>query len=139
MPRQLPKGTAGAFAAVVAACCVWNAAAFLLLAPRMFPNHWVARGGALTADTLGHSWVGLLTIRALDPGLRTPVPLAYAYKTLLFFMPDSGGKNALTVLVTDAGGTLAALAACAAGLGFWAWVFRAKVLPRMPHFQTRER
>ncbi|KAG5189650.1 hypothetical protein JKP88DRAFT_347634 [Tribonema minus] len=138
-PRALPPGTAGPFAAVVAACCAWNVAAFLALAPRMFPNHWVSRGGALTADTLGHAWVGLLTVRAIDPGLRTPVPLAYAYKTMLFFVPDSGGKNALAVAATDALGVRGALAVCAAGLAFWAWVFRAKVLPRMPHFQLRER
>jgi hypothetical protein len=44
-----------------------------------------------------NSWVGLLTVRAVDPGLRTPVPLAYAYKMMLFFIPASGGKNAIVV------------------------------------------
>jgi hypothetical protein len=43
-------------------------------------------------DALGHSWVGLLLARALDPQLTTPVPLAFTYKLLVFFVPGSGGK-----------------------------------------------
>lgn len=46
---------------------------------------------------MGHSWVGLLLLRAMDPGLLTPVPLAYAYKMMMFFVPASGGKNAIVI------------------------------------------
>ena len=37
---------------------------------------------------------GLLFARTLDPAMESPVPAAYAYKLLLFFIPSSGGKNA---------------------------------------------
>ena len=55
------------------------------------------RATALIGDALGHSWVGLLLLRAMDYRLQTPVPLAYAYKTMMFFVPASGGKNAIVV------------------------------------------
>lgn len=42
-----------------------------------------ARGVTLMGDALGHSWVGLLLARALDPQLRTPVPMAFTYKLLV--------------------------------------------------------
>lgn len=42
-----------------------------------------ARGVTLMGDALGHSWVGLLLARALDPQLQTPVPLAFTYKLLV--------------------------------------------------------
>ena len=48
-------------------------------------------------ESVGHSWVGLLWARALDPRLATPVPLAFACDKLLFFVPASGGKNHLVV------------------------------------------
>lgn len=53
------------------------------------------RATSLIGDALGHSWVGLLVLRAMDPRLQTPVPLAYAYKMMMFFVPASGGKNAI--------------------------------------------
>jgi hypothetical protein len=49
-----PPGNATAFTAVVVACWAWNVLVFTVLARRMFPNFWVARGGALAADALGH-------------------------------------------------------------------------------------
>lgn len=55
------------------------------------------RATALIGDALGHSWVGLLLLRAMDFRLQTPVPLAYAYKTMMFFVPASGSKNAIVV------------------------------------------
>lgn len=68
------------------------------------PNHCYAiyrirllRATALIGDALGHSWVGLLLLRAMDPRLQTPVPLAYAYKMMMFFVPASGGKNAIVI------------------------------------------
>lgn len=42
-----------------------------------------ARGVTLMGDALGHSWVGLLLARAIDPQLQTPVPLAFTYKLLV--------------------------------------------------------
>lgn len=55
------------------------------------------RATALIGDALGHSWVGLLLLRAMDFRLQTPVPLAYAYKTMMFFVPASGSKNAIVI------------------------------------------
>lgn len=55
------------------------------------------RATSLIGDALGHSWVGLLVLRAMDPQLRTPVPMAYAYKMMMFFVPASGGKNAMVI------------------------------------------
>lgn len=55
------------------------------------------RATALIGDALGHSWVGLLLLRAMDFRLQTPVPLAYVYKTMMFFVPASGSKNAIVV------------------------------------------
>ena len=55
------------------------------------------RATALIGDALGHSWVGLLLLRAMDPRLQTPVPLAFSYKMMMFFVPASGGKNAIVI------------------------------------------
>ena len=38
-------------------------------------------------------FLGLLFARTLDPAMESPVPAAYAYKLMLFFIPSSGGKN----------------------------------------------
>lgn len=63
-----------------------------------------ARGVTLMGDALGHSWVGLLLARALDPQLTTPVPLAFTYKLLVFFVPGSGGKVRLGAFLSIHGG-----------------------------------
>ncbi len=47
------------------------------------PTQRYARGVTLMGDALGHSWVGLLLARAIDPQLQTPVPLAFTYKLLV--------------------------------------------------------
>lgn len=56
--------------------------------PHKTQNHRYARGVTLMGDALGHSWVGLLLARAIDPQLQTPVPLAFTYKLLVrcFYM-----------------------------------------------------
>lgn len=64
---------------------------------RVFVCGRLLRATALIGDALGHSWVGLLLLRAMDPRLQTPVPLAYAYKMMMFFVPASGGKNAIVI------------------------------------------
>lgn len=42
-------------------------------------------------DALGHSWVGLLLARAIDPQLQTPVPMAFTYKLLVRVRGSIGG------------------------------------------------
>jgi len=44
-------------------------------------------------DALGHSWVGLLLARAIDPALQTPVPLAFTYKLLVSKGGREGGRE----------------------------------------------
>jgi len=44
-------------------------------------------------DALGHSWVGLLLARAIDPALQTPVPLAFTYKLLVRKKGREGGRE----------------------------------------------
>lgn len=134
--KAAPTNQGPAFAAVILACCAWNVFMFFVLGPRMFPNHWVLRGGVLLADAMGHSWIGLLTLRALDPRLATPVPLAYAYKMMLFFVPASGGKNSLVVAAIDKLGSVGAFFLCGLMLSFWLWVFESRVKKRMPQHQT---
>jgi len=88
-------------------------------------------------DALGHSWVGLLLARAIDPALQTPVPLAFTYKLLVrreggretvlfptniqhppslplqvFFAPGSGGKNNIVISLIDAWGLWPAFCVC---------------------------
>lgn len=72
--------------------------------PNEIDQNRLLRATALIGDALGHSWVGLLLLRAMDYRLQTPVPLAYAYKTMMFFVPASGGKNAI-VMGKQRGGT----------------------------------
>ncbi|CAN0370193.1 unnamed protein product [Discosporangium mesarthrocarpum] len=93
----IPERYGAVFVAVLMACVAWNVFAFVVLAPRMFPNFWFLRAVTLIGDAMGHSWVGLLLVRVMDPRLQTPVPLAYAYKMMLFFVPASGGKNAIVI------------------------------------------
>ena len=68
--------------------CLWNGFCFLFVARSIFPNFWFERGLVLTADALGHSYCGLLFARTLDPSMESPVPAAYAYKLMLFFIPS---------------------------------------------------
>ncbi|CAM9963997.1 unnamed protein product, partial [Ectocarpus sp. 4 AP-2014] len=94
---SIPNKFNAAFLLVLFSCVLWNVGVFIVLAPRMFPNFWLLRATALIGDALGHSWVGLLLLRAMDFRLQTPVPLAYAYKTMMFFVPASGSKNAIVI------------------------------------------
>ena len=55
---------------------------------------------------MGHSFLGLLFVRTLDPLLESPVPYAYAYKLLLFFIPSSGEKHTIVVSIVESHGPL---------------------------------
>ncbi|KAM3567297.1 hypothetical protein VYU27_010555, partial [Nannochloropsis oceanica] len=74
-------------------------------------------------DALGHSWVGLLLARAIDPALQTPVPLAFTYKLLVFVVPGSGGKNNIVMSLIDVWGLWPALCVCLTMLYFWMYIF----------------
>eukprot|EP00904_Undaria_pinnatifida_P004987 jgi/Undpi1/1618/HiC_scaffold_11.g05008.m1 len=132
---SIPEKFNAAFMLVLLSCVAWNAIVFIVLAPRMFPNFWLLRATALIGDALGHSWVGLLLLRAMDPRLQTPVPLAYAYKTMMFFVPASGGKNAIVVAMVDVMGVWEAFLVCLLVCVAWLWVFDWHFKARMPHNQ----
>ena len=121
--RSIPDECWATFWAVVLGCLFWNCFAFVVLSPRMFPKYNKMQGMVCIGDSLGHSWVGLLFCRAVDPDLATPVPLAYAYKTMLFFIPASGGKNAIVIGLIDLFGLWRTLIACLLALCFWFYVF----------------
>lgn len=132
---SIPEKFNAAFMLVLLSCVAWNAIVFVVLAPRMFPNFWLLRATALIGDALGHSWVGLLLLRAMDYRLQTPVPLAYAYKTMMFFVPASGGKNAIVVAMVDVMGVWEAFLVCLLVCAAWLWVFDWHFKARMPHNQ----
>ncbi|CAM9266743.1 unnamed protein product, partial [Phaeothamnion confervicola] len=124
-----------AFIATVLACLAWNAIFFSIAAQRMFPNFWFLRAVTCIGDALGHSWVGLLLVRAMDPRLETPVPLAMAYKMMIFFVPASGGKNAIIIAMVETLGLWEAVALCAAVVTFWLYIFEVHIKQRMPQHQ----
>ena len=104
-------------------CFAWNLFCFFVLAPDLFPNFWYERGLVLLCDALGHSYTGLLLARTMDPMMETPVPAAYAYKLMLFFIPSSGGKNTVVVTLVDSYGPWLALLICMLVVTAWIMIF----------------
>ena len=98
-----------AIVVLVLSCAIWNLVTFYFFSHRLFPNFWFERGLTLSGDAMGHAFIGLLFARTLDPHLESPVPYAYVYKLLLFFMPSSGEKNTIIVSLVDAHGPIMAL------------------------------
>ncbi|RCW45737.1 ESS family glutamate:Na+ symporter [Halopolyspora algeriensis] len=62
---------------------IWCAGAFLLLAPRMLPDHWFERGIGDFGQSMGVTATGLILMRIADPELRTPAYPAFGYKQLI--------------------------------------------------------
>ncbi|MEB3322777.1 MAG: sodium:solute symporter [Synechococcaceae cyanobacterium] len=96
----------------------WNVAMLVLLAPRLFPDHWFERGIADFGQATGVAANGLLLLRMADPGGRTPVFEAFSLKQLAF-EPFLGGG-----LVT----ALAPIAITGWGLGRWTGICLALTL-----------
>ncbi|CAM9608282.1 unnamed protein product [Heterosigma akashiwo] len=137
LPR-LFKAYGGIFPMIVLACVLWNAFVFVYLARRMFPNFWFERAVCLSGDALGHSWVGLLLVRALDPTLATPVPLAFAYKMMIFFVPGSGGKNAIVIGLIDTVGPLWSLGLSVVVIVCWLLIFQTYFRKLMPNHHSKK-
>jgi glutamate:Na+ symporter, ESS family len=87
----------------------WNVAAFLWLAPRLFPDAWFERAIADFGQGTGVTATGLLLLRMADPYGRSPVLEAFSFKQLVF-EPFLGGG-----LVT----AFAPIALQAMGLPLW--------------------
>mmetsp|Transcript_12151 Transcript_12151/g.15916 ORF Transcript_12151/g.15916 Transcript_12151/m.15916 type:complete len:777 (-) Transcript_12151:381-2711(-) len=128
----------GIFAVIVLACLLWNAFVFVYLARRMFPNFWYERAVALGGDAMGHSWVGLLLVRALDPTLCTPVPLAFAYKMMIFFVPGSGGKNAIVIGLIDTVGPTWSMGLSLVVILCWLIIFQTYFRKLMPNHHSKK-
>ncbi len=69
---------------------------------RWQPNFWYERGLVELGQSVGGPWAGLMLLKVMDPLMETPVPLAFAFKEVLFLaVPGSGGRFAFTTLVID--------------------------------------
>lgn len=98
-----------AFAVLATTGLLWNLAAVLLLAPRLFQDHWFERAIADFGQGTGVTATGLLLLRMADPRGSSRVMEAFSFKQLLF-EPFLGGG-----LVT----ALAPIALAAWGLQRW--------------------
>ena len=78
------------FIALAIAGLSWNVAAFFLLAPRIFRDHWFERAIADFGQGTGVTATGLLLLRMADPFGRSRVMEAFSFKQLVF-EPFLGG------------------------------------------------
>ena len=119
------------FVALAVAGLTWNVCALLLLAPRIFRDHWFERGSADFGQGTGVTATGLLLLRMADPLGRSRAMEAFSFKQLLFEPFLGGGLvTALSpVLIASWGLPLfsaAALALTLASLGFGLRLGRAR-------------
>jgi glutamate:Na+ symporter, ESS family len=84
-------GALAPFLLLAAAGIVWNVGAFLLLAPRMIPQDWFARGSGDFGQSMGMTVTGLLLMRISDPPNRSGALEAFGYKQLMFEPVVGGG------------------------------------------------
>ncbi len=84
-------GNLAPFALLAAAAIVWNVAAYLLLAPRIIPEHPFERGLGDFGQSMGMTVTGLLLMRIADPENRSGGLEAFGYKQLLFEPVVGGG------------------------------------------------
>eukprot|EP01041_Mallomonas_annulata_P000361 gene361-661_t len=138
-PKSLKEVHYGMVAVFVTVCVAWNLFAFIFLARRLFPNYWYERGLTLSGNALGHSFMGLLFARTLDPALETPAPIAYAYKLMIFFIPSSGGKNNIVVSIVDSHGVWIALIVCLCVVTAWLIIFEKHFKHRFVNQRSRTR
>jgi glutamate:Na+ symporter, ESS family len=69
----------------------WNVVGFLVLAPRMIPEHWFARGSGDFGQSIGMAALGLLLIRLADPQDKAGAAERFGYKQVLFEPLVGGG------------------------------------------------
>ena len=111
------------FIALAIAGLSWNIAAFFLLAPRIFSDHWFERGIADFGQGTGVTATGLLLLRMADPYGRSRVMEAFSFKQLVFEPFLGGGLiTALSPLLIAAWGlprfSLVALVLTLLAIGF---------------------
>lgn len=111
------------FVALALAGLAWNVCAFLVLAPRIFRDHWFERGIADFGQATGVTATGLLLLRMADPLGRSRAMEGFSFKQLLFEPFLGGGLvTALAPLLIVSWGlplfSAAALALTLASLAF---------------------
>jgi len=79
------------FALLALAGTAWNLGAYLLLAPRIVPEHAYERGLGDFGQSMGMTVTGLLLMRIADPRNRSGGLEAFGYKQLLFEPVVGGG------------------------------------------------
>jgi glutamate:Na+ symporter, ESS family len=84
-------GNLGPFALLAVAGIVWNVGAFLVLAPRIVPDHPYERGLGDFGQSMGMTVTGLLLMRIADPANRSGGLEAFGYKQLMFEPVVGGG------------------------------------------------
>ena len=84
-------GNMAPFVALALAGIVWNVAGYLLLAPRIIPEHAYERGLGDFGQSMGMTVTGLLLMRIADPQNRSGGLEAFGYKQLLFEPVVGGG------------------------------------------------
>lgn len=78
------------FSLLALAGLAWNVAVFLLLGPRVFPDHWFERAIADFGQGTGVTATGLLLLRMADPSGRSRAMEGFSFKQLVF-EPFLGG------------------------------------------------
>ena len=69
---------------------LWTIGAIMFIAPRIFKDAWFERGIAEFGQASGVTATGLMLLRTVDPGNRTPAAMSFGYKQLLH-EPIMGG------------------------------------------------
>lgn len=110
----------GVFVTLSLVGIIWNIFAFVVIAPRIIPIHWFARGIGDMGQSMGVTATGILLIRMVDPENGTAAFESFAYKQL-FFEPIVGGglfTAAAPVLIIQFG-SISVLFLTSALLIFW--------------------
>jgi len=110
----------GVFVTLSLVGIIWNIFAFVVIAPRIIPIHWFARGIGDMGQSMGVTATGILLIRMVDPENKTAAFESFAYKQL-FFEPIVGGglfTAAAPVLIVQFG-SVSVLVLTSALLIFW--------------------
>ncbi|QRN79905.1 MAG: sodium:glutamate symporter [Nocardiopsis sp. BM-2018] len=84
-------GNLAPFVVLALAGIAWNVAAYLVLAPRIVPEHPYERGLGDFGQSMGMTVTGLLLMRIADPRNRSGGLEAFGYKQLLFEPVVGGG------------------------------------------------
>lgn len=109
---------------------IWILGCFVVLAPRMFSQHWFEYGLTNIGQSMGMTATGLLLNRLVDPDNKTKARESFAYKQLIF-EPFMGGGivTAVAPIVIFEFGSLVAF--IISFILFLFWLILGLLLPRI--------